>query len=326
VSNRDRKLALESDTVSQQGTQTTAPISVIVPVKNEAENLRRCLPALNWADEVYVVDSQSTDGTADIARAHGATVAQFHFNGSFPKKKNWALDNLPLRNEWVLIVDADEVVVPELADEIARRAAADEADGFYINMKYYFLGRRIRHCGYSEAWNLRLFKHRLGRFERMPAAGGSEAGDNEAHEHVELRGRAKRLVHELDHHAYPTISVWLEKHNRYAAWEAEMYERFLREPVPRSIGAGKRAKRLLKKIYLRLPFRPGIRFLYAYIVRLGFLDGTPGLAFCGLLAFYDFLCWVKLYERRIAGREPDREAYAVSTLKRSVSALSATRS
>src|SRR5438067_11846100 len=94
-----------------------APVSVIVPVKNEAENLRRCLPALAWADEVFVVDSQSSDDTADVAVAHGAHVVQFHFNGSFPKKKNWALENLQFRNEWVLFVDADEVVVPELAAE-----------------------------------------------------------------------------------------------------------------------------------------------------------------------------------------------------------------
>ena len=216
---------------------TRAPISVIVPVKDEAENLRRCLPALAWADEVIVVDSQSTDETATVAAQHGAGVVQFHFNGAYPKKKNWSLDNIPFRNEWVLIVDADEVVVPELAEEIARRTASGEADGFYLNMKYFFLGRRIRHCGYAEAWNLRLFRHQLGRYERMPVAPGAKTGDNEAHEHVELRGRAVRLVHELDHHAYPTIAVWVEKHNRYAVWEAAMYERFLREPIPSNIGA-----------------------------------------------------------------------------------------
>src|SRR5205814_6077845 len=82
-----------------------APVSVLVPVKNEAENLRRCLPALAWADEVFVVDSQSSDDTAEVAAEFGATVVQFHFNGTYPKKKNWALENLPFRNAWVLIVD-----------------------------------------------------------------------------------------------------------------------------------------------------------------------------------------------------------------------------
>ncbi len=279
-----------------------ARVSVLVPVKNEAENLRRCLPALEWADEVFVVDSQSTDDTVAVAEAHGATVVQFHFNGVYPKKKNWALDALPFRNDWVLIVDADEVVVPELAEEIARRTASDEADGFYLNMKYYFLGRRIQHCGYAEAWNLRLFKHKLGRYEKMPVPPGSKTGDNEAHEHVELRGEARRLVHELDHHAYPTIAAWVEKHNRYAVWEAEMYERFLYEPVPASIGPGKRFKRRLRKLYLRLPMRPLARFLYAYVFRLGFLDGTPGLVFCTLLAFYDFLAWANVYEKKVKAR------------------------
>lgn len=285
--------------IARGPTTVRAAVSVIVPVKNEAANLRRCLPALAWADEVFVLDSQSTDETAEVARSHGAKLVQFHFNGHYPKKKNWALESLAFRNEWVLIVDADEVVPPALADEIARRTAADEADGFLLNMKYFFLGRRIRHCGYNECWNLRLFKHRLGRYERMPAQAGSIAGDNEAHEHVELAGRLARLRHELDHHAYPSIAVWVEKHNRYSSWEAEQYERFLREPIPAGIGPGKRWKRRLKKVYLRLPMRPVVRFVYAYVLRRGFLDGFAGLVFCMLLAFYDFLCGAKLYERRV---------------------------
>ncbi|QDV33827.1 glycosyltransferase family 2 protein [Tautonia plasticadhaerens] len=289
-----------ADATSTPGT-ARVPVSVIVPVKNEAGNLRRCLPALSWADEVFVVDSQSTDETAEVAEEHGATVVQFRFNGTYPKKKNWALDAIDFRNDWVLIVDADEVVPPALAREIAGKVESGALDGYYLNMKYYFLGRRIRHCGYAECWNLRFFKHRLGRYERMPVSPGSRTGDNEAHEHVELEGRVGRLEHELDHHAYPTIDSWVEKHNRYASWEAEQFERFLHEPVPSGIGRGKRLKRLLKKVYLRLPMRPVVRFVYAYVIRLGFLDGKPGLAFCALLSFYDFLCWAKVYERRVAG-------------------------
>ncbi len=279
--------------------RSTAPVSVIVPVKNEAENLRRCLPALAWADEVFVVDSGSTDDTAAIADEHGATVVQFRFNGTYPKKKNWALDNLPLRNEWVLIVDADEVVLPELADEIARRIQSGEADGYFLNSRYYFLGRRIRHCGYSECWNLRLFKHRLGRYERMPDDTGGRCGDNEAHEHVELDGRVLRLRNELEHHAYPTVAAWVEKHNRYAIWEAAQFERFRDEPIPTTIGPRQRFRRRLRKIAMRLPMRPVIRFLYAYVLRLGFLDGRPGLIFCGLLAFYDLLGSANRYEQQL---------------------------
>ena len=282
-----------------QDRRAAVPVSVIVPVKNEAENLRRCLPALAWADEVFIVDSQSTDETEQVAAEHGASVVQFHFNGSYPKKKNWALENLPFRNEWVLIVDADEVVLPELAEEIARRIESGEAEGYYLNSQYYFLGRRIRHCGYSECWNLRLFRHPLGRYERMPDATGGRCGDNEAHEHVELEGRALRLRNMLEHHAYPTISVWVEKHNRYAIWEAAQYDRIRAEPVSAGIGRGKRFKRHLKRIAWRLPMRPAIRFIYAYVFRLGFLDGRPGWIFCLLLAFYDFLAGVNRYEQSL---------------------------
>ncbi len=283
-------------------TVRSTPVSVIVPVKNEAGNLRRCLSALTWADEVFVVDSQSSDETVQIAMDYGVTVVQFHFNGTYPKKKNWALENLPFRNDWVLIVDADEVVVCELAAEITARVGTGEAEGYYLNSKYFFLGRRICHCGYSECWNLRLFQHRLGRYERMPDHTGGRAGDNEAHEHVELKGRVLRLKHELEHYAYPTVASWVEKHNRYAVWEAAMHDRFLQQPVSASIGRRKRLKRWLKKIYLRLPLRPPIRFVYAYVCRLGLLDGKPGLVFCVLLAFYDFLAWANVYEQKVAAQ------------------------
>ena len=139
----------------------------------------------------------------------------------------------------------------------------------------------------------------------MPDHTGGRTGDNEAHEHVELKGRALRLSQELEHHAYPTIAIWVEKHNRYAVWEAAMYDRFLNEPVPATIGRDKRLKRWLKKIYLRLPMRPLVRFVYAYFLRLGFLDGRPGLVFCTLLAFYDFLAWANVYEQRVAQATED---------------------
>ena len=295
-------VSVESSREPHRISCSRVPVSAIVPVRNEAENLRRCLPALSWADEVFVVNSGSTDGTPEVAAEHGASVVQFHFNGTYPKKKNWALGNLPFRNDWVLIVDADEVVLPELAEEIGRRIETDEADGFYLNSRYYFLGRRIRHCGYSECWNLRLFKHRLGRYEKMPDGTGGRCGDNEAHEQVELAGRVLRLRNELEHHAYPTVAAWVEKHSRYAIWEAAQYERLRDEPIPETIGPTQRFRRRLKKIALRLPMRPVIRFIYSYVLRLGFLDGRPGLIFCGLLAFYDLLASANRYEQQL-GRE-----------------------
>jgi glycosyltransferase involved in cell wall biosynthesis len=287
------------DTYSPSYILAGVPVSVIIPVRNEADNLRRCLPALAWADEIFIIDSQSQDLTSRVAAEFGAQVVQFYFNGRYPKKKNWALENLPLRNEWVLIVDADEIVKPELAFEISERISATEVEGYYLNSDYFFLGHQLRYCGYSECWNLRLFRHKLGRYEYMPDQTQGRAGDNEAHEHVELRGRACRLRHRLQHHAYPTIYTWVEKHNRYAVWEAAMYYQIMSQPIPRAIGYHKYFKRLMKRLFLRLPMRPLIRFIYAYFIRLGFLDGRAGLVFCLLLSFYDILAWANLYEQNI---------------------------
>src|SRR5436190_833190 len=123
------------------------PVSVIIPIRNEAGNLPRCLASITWADEIFVVDSQSTDGSIDVARAHGATVMQFDFNGIWPKKKNWALDNLQFRNEWVFILDADEVLPVGAKEEFERAIVhAGEMQGYWINRRFMFMGRWLRHA------------------------------------------------------------------------------------------------------------------------------------------------------------------------------------
>lgn len=285
---------------------TKVPVSVIVPVKNEAPNMERCLSNLAWADEVFVVDSQSADGTVETAARLGATVVQFRFNGVYPKKKNWSLENLPLRNEWVLIVDADEVIPPDLQAQIAETVRAPDADGYYLHFTYMFLGRKIRHCGYASLWVLRLFRHKLGRYEKMPVTPGSRTGDNEAHEHVILEGTTRRLPGSVLHYAYPSIDAWVEKHNRYSNWEAELYSQFVAggfRSGEQHMDGTRRLKRRVKVLYLRLPFRYVLRFFYHYVIRLGFLDGKPGFILCGLLGFYEFLSWSKVYERRLAERK-----------------------
>src|SRR6516164_9659928 len=157
------------------------PVSVIVPIRNEEENLERCLDALQWADEIFVVDSGSTDKSIEIAERLAARVVQFQFSGTWPKKKNWALESLPFRNEWVLIIDADEVLPPEAGSEIAEVISRnDGVAGYWINRRFFFLGRWLRHSYYPN-WNLRLFKHKLGRYEQITAA-PTDSGDNEVHE------------------------------------------------------------------------------------------------------------------------------------------------
>src|SRR6202140_2682440 len=116
------------------------PVSVIIPVRNEAKNLPRCLQALRNAGEVYVIDSQSTDDTVEIARSHGATVVQFHYQGGWPKKRQWAMDTLPIAYDWILLLDADEVLTPELTEEIRTAIQNPAIDGYYIMLRTWFLG------------------------------------------------------------------------------------------------------------------------------------------------------------------------------------------
>ena len=271
------------------------PVSVLIPIKNEAANLPRCLGAVQWADEIFVVDSQSTDGSREIAEKYGAKVVQFQFNGTWPKKKNWALENLPFRNEWVFILDADEVLTSEAETEFASAIAdAGEIGGYWINRRFMFLGRWLRHAYYPN-WNLRLFRHKLGRYEQITAA-PTESGDNEVHEHVILRGPTARLQCEMEHYAFPTLEVFLEKHNRYSNWEAHVaVQGELGRPVAHEHVDLKRA---LKRIACHLPFRPLLRFLYIYVWQKGFLDGREGFYFARLHAFYEFLTVAKTYELR----------------------------
>jgi glycosyltransferase involved in cell wall biosynthesis len=274
------------------------PVSVLVPIKNEAENLPRCLGSVSWADEIFVVDSQSTDGSAEIAQRHGAKVVQFEFNGTWPKKKNWALEHLPFKNNWVFILDADEVLPAEAETEFAHAIAnAGEIVGYFINRRFFFLGRWLRHSYYPN-WNLRLFRRSLGRYERLTGA-DTKSGDNEVHEHVVVQGPTARLKCEIDHYAFPSIEVFIEKHNRYSNWEARVAAD---ELLPGSSGrlghSSVERRRRLKMISQRLAFRPLLRFLYIYIWQKGFLDGRDGYYFARLHAVYEFLSVAKTYEVR----------------------------
>jgi glycosyltransferase involved in cell wall biosynthesis len=284
-----------------------APVSVLIPVKNEEVNIASCLESVCWADEIFVVDSQSTDATAQIAEAAGAHVAQFYYQGG-PKKRNWSLANLPFRNEWVLIVDADERIPPELAREIAECVARpDGLDGYYINRRLIFLGRWIRHGGWYPSWNMRLFRHRLGRYESIPID-SPHMGDNEVHQHVILDGQVGYLKNDLLHHDFKSLFHFISRHNQYSDWESLVYLNLRRQPLfqpDEHLHGAVRRKRLLKRLWVRLPFRPLVRFLYMYVLRAGFLDGVAGFYFCLLMTVHEFHIGVKMWERLQVTASPD---------------------
>jgi glycosyltransferase involved in cell wall biosynthesis len=283
------------------------PVSVIVPVLNEERNLAECLRSVAWADEVFVVDSHSKDRTPELARELGANIVQFDYSPGGPRKKNWSLDNLPLRNEWVLLLDADERITPELFAEIEKEfAAGPKHDGYYLNRKQIFLGKWLRHGGNYPSWNLRLLKRNAGRYERLNTEDLQSAGDVEVHEHIILaQGSACYLQEPMLHLDYKGLHEFIDRHNRYSTWDAKMRAHLLAgddvsSSIPaRLLGAPVERKRWLKRLWVRLPCRPLLRFLYMYVVRLGFLDGRAGFVYAILKAVQEFHISAKIYEAQL---------------------------
>jgi glycosyltransferase involved in cell wall biosynthesis len=274
-------------------------VTVILPVKNEEKNLPDALASVAWADEVIVVDSHSTDRTSAVAEEAGAQVVQFDHVAGGPKKKAWALANLQPRNDWILLLDADERVPNALRREIEEAVTRGEKDGYYLDRELWFMGRRLR-C-FNPNWNMRLFRAGRGRMEDLELHDLPNTGDNEIHEHVTVAGATGYLRTPLRHDDYRGLTAWLDRHNKYATWEAHLYRKFRHEPI----GVGPvgflrldpfRRKRVLRRVWVRLPFRPGIRFLVWYGGRRGFLDGREGFVFCVLMSWYEFIIGAKMRE------------------------------
>ncbi len=285
------------------------PVSVIVAARNEEKNLPRCLESLREIGEIYVIDSQSTDATPEIARTFGAKVVQFHYQGGWPKKRQWAMENLPLQNDWILLVDADEALTPELADEIRRAIQTPGANGYYVSLQMHFLGRVLRH-GDADFWKLALFRRNQGRYECRLREQDMSMADMEIHEHIVVDGSTRSLKNSLIHHNVESLSRYIQKHDEYSNWEARVLlqgEQSPGELTPSLSGTQAQRRRWLKKRLYALPGSPVLLFFYRYFLRLGFLDGIPGLIYCGFQAIQMFHTKAKIYElRRSSLREQAR--------------------
>jgi len=282
-------------------------VSVIVAARNEARNLPRCLDALQDFAEVYVIDSQSTDATPEIARSFGAKVVQFHYQGGWPKKRQWAMETLPLAFDWILLLDADEAVPPALANEIRQALENRDISGYYISLQLQFLGRTLRHCDAS-FWKLSLFRRGKGRYECRLKDQDSSMADMEVHEHVVVDGTTAKLKNPIIHHNVESLSRYIQKHDEYSNWEARVLlqsEVSSRELPPALFGTQAQRRRWLKKHLYGLPGSPALLFLYRYFFRLGFLDGTPGLIYCGFQAVQMFHTKAKIYEVKAQAEQQD---------------------
>jgi glycosyltransferase involved in cell wall biosynthesis len=282
------------------------PVTAIVAARNEARNLPRCLESLRDAGEVYVIDSQSTDRTIEIAESYGAHAIQFHYQGGWPKKRQWAMDSLPLAYEWILLIDADEALTPELEAEIREAIDNPSFDGFYINLRMFFLGRELRHSGAS-FHKLSLFRRGKARYECRLAEQDDSMADMEVHEHVVVQGdvnRVGKLRHPLLHHNAESLSHYILKHDKYSNWDARVWlegESNSRDLPPSFFGSQAQRRRWLRKKFFKVPGSPFAYFLYKYVLCLGFLDGIPGLIYCGLQGVQFFHIKAKIYELKTMG-------------------------
>jgi glycosyltransferase involved in cell wall biosynthesis len=241
-------------------------ISIAIITKDEERNIRACLESVKWADEVVVVDNGSTDRTVAVCQEYGARVFREDWKG-YSGQKNSAIEKT--RNEWVLSLDADERVSPELRREMEESLAAEPSvDGYWIPRKNFFLGRWIRRCGWYPDLNLRLFRKSRGRF-----------GERAVHERVEIRGKTIPLTQPLIHETYRTLTDFVQRMDRYSTLAAREMNREGREFR-----------------WIDLLFRPPSTFVQMYILRAGFLEGYDGLVLSVSYSFYTFAKYAKLRE------------------------------
>lgn len=243
-------------------------ITVAIITKNEERNIRDCLESVKWADEIVVVDNGSTDHTLSICKEYGARVFQEEWKG-YSGQKNSAIEKAG--NEWVLNLDADERVSPELRQEMQKSLEGNQGvNGYWIPRKNFFLGQWIRYCGWYPDLNLRLFRKSRGRF-----------GERVVHERLELEGKALTLTHPLIHETYRSLSDFFQRMDRYSTLAAQEMHREGRK------------FRLIDVV-----FRPPFTFLQMYFLRVGFLEGYLGFVLSVLYSYYTFAKYTKLKELR----------------------------
>lgn len=296
------------------------PISAIILTFNEELNIEGCFKSVvDWVREVIIIDSYSTDKTLEIAKKYNAKIFQHPFENQ-AKQFNWALDNLDIKGEWILRLDADERMTPELFKEIdiTLPKIPSDVSGFYIMRKVFFMKQWIRYGGYYPTWLLRLFRKGIARFE-----------EREMDEHLKLSsGKILKLKNAFFEEDQKDLTIWIAKHNGYAKREAQAILNPEKNLItPSLFGSQVEQKRWFKeKIYNHLPLfiRPFLYFIYRYIFRLGFLDGKSGMIFHFLQGWwYRFLVDAKIFEKQknkksklanIAVKEKDRALVSVIIL------------
>ena len=274
-----------------------ADLTVLILAQNEEKNIVRSICSVKKiAKRILVVDSGSTDRTIELAKQNGAEVVLHSPFVNYATQFNWGLDHTNIDTNWILRLDADEQVTPELAKEIEsalEEHSQDDVNGFEVRCRIIFMGRWIRHGGTYPLIIPRLFRRGFGRVEMRKMV-----------EHTLIQGKVMRFQNDLIHYDFKGLHEWIDKHNKYSVRECQDYferkETHEEQMKGNLTGNQRQRKRFLKNgVYYNLPLflRAHLYFIYRYYIRLGFLDGKEGKIFCFLQAYwYRFLVDAKIYE------------------------------
>ena len=265
-------------------------VSIIVLTKNEAADIEKCLRSLSWSNDIHVLDSGSTDSTVAISKSFNAKVSVHPFV-SFGEQRNFALDNLDLRNEWILFLDADEVATDafRVAVNDAIACSTPSTAGYYCCWKMILENRWLKRCDSFPKWQFRLLRRGRARF--VDFGHGQKEG--------QVDGTIEYLREPYLHYGFSKgWAHWIDRHNRYSTLEAEA--RTLNRPPLKHLLSSHGSVRnpAIKSWLTMVPSWPLMRFFFSYVIKLGFLEGIPGFIYCVNIAYYEFLIQIKIREHR----------------------------
>lgn len=267
-------------------------LTIVIPAKNEEKNLPGCLEAIgrDFAEQIILVDSGSTDRTKEITESYGAKYINFQWNGQFPKKRNWYLRNHTPTTQWVSFLDADEYLTPEFKTALTKALKDTSKIGYWLNYTIYFMGKKLR--GVYPLKKLALFQVGAGEYEYIDEKQWSHL-DMEIHEHPVLTGDVGVIKEKIDHRDFRGVTHYVTKHNEYSSWKAGRYLKMME--------AGNQSrftwKQRIKYGLMRTPLIGPVFFCGSYFLMGGFLDGARGFAFAILKTAYFTEIYCKIKEQ-----------------------------
>lgn len=272
-------------------------ITVLVPVKNEEKNLSFCLdPLKGWAKEIVVIDSKSTDNTRAIAAEYGAKVIEFDYKGGWPKKRQFVIETYSFHTEWIMLLDADEILDEDSKNAIKNAILDKNIHGYYLWFRLEFLGKMLLRAD-PGLRKMSLFRTGKGNYERRYGDQDQSMGDMEVHEHVVINGKVSEIKTPILHRNFNNLSRFIIKHDEYSNYEAKVHTIGEKTEIEEKLfGTPEQRRRYIKKKLIRNPLAPIGYFFYLYFIKMGFLEGRPGFYYVLYQCMYLYFVQSKIYE------------------------------